>query len=189
MEAPAVPPPDDRAACRVCLEPIRRGASKCTKCDSFQDWRRVFSINTVVLTLIVALISVISATVPVLKEALTPHRSDVRISILEIGPDAITVVVSNLGNRAAILKRTSLRVQHAGTETNFALQWNRTSLAPAIQPGTLQLISFYPQSSDANVPPPTGGTDCRYQLSLDVIAFDHRALTVTTSSPCPHTKP
>ncbi len=62
--------------CRICCEPIAAGARKCIHCDSFQDWRGNLGVSATVLSLLVALVSVLTASAPILTKTLTPERSD-----------------------------------------------------------------------------------------------------------------
>jgi hypothetical protein len=95
--------------CLVCKEDILKGAKKCTKCESFQDWRRFFQFNIVVLSLLVALFSVITTSVPVIRSAILPE-ADVKFSFLHLNHGNIIVVATNTGRRPAVLKRVSLNM-------------------------------------------------------------------------------
>ncbi len=52
-------------------------AVKCTVCESFQDWRRSIPVNTTVLALLTALVSVIGATAPPLAKLVKGDYSHV----------------------------------------------------------------------------------------------------------------
>jgi hypothetical protein len=95
--------------CLVCKEDIRYGAKKCTKCESFQDWRRYFQFNIVVLSLLVALFSVVATSVPVIKSVVLPE-ADVRFSFLHFNSKHIVIVATNIGRRAAVLKEVKLNM-------------------------------------------------------------------------------
>jgi hypothetical protein len=100
----------DSKPCVVCQEPIKLHASKCIHCGSYQDWRSniSFSLSTSVLSLLVALITVLTAAVPVLKEALTPKNSHLTFSFQGASTDPIRLVVLAT-NRACALERSILR--------------------------------------------------------------------------------
>jgi hypothetical protein len=46
--------------CKVCGEEIRESARKCNHCDSYQDWRLNIGFSNTVLSLLVALCSVLT---------------------------------------------------------------------------------------------------------------------------------
>ena len=68
-------------ACRLCGESIKAAARKCIKCDSWQDWRAGLGVGTTALSLLVALVTVITAAAPVLKRAATPENSRMRFTV------------------------------------------------------------------------------------------------------------
>lgn len=122
--------------CIVCKEPINSGARKCIHCNSFQDWRKHVTGSHLVLSLIVALISVLSLGVPVIIEALKSEDSEIKISLtyaresmatyngkgmrtFEIGFYAV-----NKGNRPAALKNASIK------SSNLSSNWKNAVLYP-----------------------------------------------------------
>lgn len=78
--------------CILCCEQIPSGAKICTKCDAYQDWRRFFGVSGTILTLLVALVSVLAIGGPAVRNALTPNRSDVRCSLLAWTASGVTLV-------------------------------------------------------------------------------------------------
>jgi hypothetical protein len=76
------------------------GAKKCTKCDSFQDWRRYLPLGQNVLALLVALVSVVTLGVPVFKDAFKKDASDIKVNFQSAGPSTITLLASNTGMRS-----------------------------------------------------------------------------------------
>src|SRR5437660_570837 len=80
-EAHVGPLPEGLKHCKACQEPINRNARKCIHCQGEQgEIRRRLAFSSTVLALLVALISVLTAAAPVLKEALTPKNSDIELS-------------------------------------------------------------------------------------------------------------
>jgi len=103
-----------KTLCTVCKSEINSGAKKCIHCNSFLDWRRFLHFNTIVISLLVALISVISATAPVLKSILTP-QADTRFALFSIRGDKVNVLATNTGQRAAVLKEAWIEMKEAGS--------------------------------------------------------------------------
>ena len=89
--------------CRFCREPLPPRAVYCTKCSNFQDWRRFFSVSSVVLSLLIALLSVLSTGGPTIVRVLTPNRSRIEIKAAYLSNTGLNVVVSNTGNRPGFI--------------------------------------------------------------------------------------
>lgn len=108
--------PEEIIACRVCKEAIKKGATKCIHCESYQGLSRYFSFSAVVLSLLIALISVTSATIPQLVLLLTPQARP-NVSFLRISNYEIHVAATNRGKHPAVFKNAVLQIISAGAET------------------------------------------------------------------------
>ena len=75
-EAHVGPLPDGTKPCKICQEPINRGARKCIHCQSSQGWLSGLAVSATMMSLLVALVSVLAAAVPAFKSLLTPVNSD-----------------------------------------------------------------------------------------------------------------
>lgn len=170
------------ARCIVCKGAIHSGAQKCIHCESFQDWRSHFGFSAVVLSLLVALISVITASVPVLQRVATPNLADVRYAIVGCSTDDIRVLASNVGNRVAILtdarfeyivdnqRKNSFPLQVQGQNHVLApTQWVELTLTPA---------------DDRLLPKNSVGTRCEYRVTLKVRSLENDAALVSSPSTC-----
>jgi hypothetical protein len=106
--SPSVPEAPE-VFCKQCKQPIPVSARLCVHCKSYQDWRGYLSVSSTVLALLVALISVLTAAVPVVTKAL---RSDVSNTIASEpifdGVDA-RIVISNLGEDPSVIRQALLR--------------------------------------------------------------------------------
>lgn len=98
---------EQAAECHTCLEPIRPGARKCIKCDSYQDWRRFLTASTSALALVIALVSVTSALGPGIVRMLKGDRSALSISYIAPSDDGILLLATNEGTRPAVVHRVS----------------------------------------------------------------------------------
>ena len=174
-------------ACKVCRKPIEIGARKCTECDSYQDWRRHFSIGTVVLSLLIALISVTTTGIQVMQGLLAKEQSDIRFSLLRYGPDSIKIMGSNLGDRAGALRQATLKIKSSDkVENTYNLVWEDVELV--IKPGSWRLFSMKPAIENtpiklvqlASVP-----GECRHSIEFEVLAFDHNPRSFTIEYSCP----
>lgn len=72
--------------CKVCGEEIKDCAFKCVHCSSFQNWRRYLTFSSTVLSLFVALASVIAVGTPPIIKAFHTERSKFQARLLDIGP-------------------------------------------------------------------------------------------------------
>ena len=98
------------ATCVVCREEIKQDAKKCIHCDSYQDFRRWINISSVVLSLMIALLSVTAVTLPVLKDFMLPPDAELNFSLVEKYDDYtwFRIAVSNSGTKAAVIKAVQL---------------------------------------------------------------------------------
>lgn len=94
--------------CLQCRLTIPAGATLCHHCKSHQDWRRYLSLSTTVLALLVALLSVASMALPTLIDLTRRPRSALALSNPIIRGSDVYVVVSNLGDRPAVLEKAYL---------------------------------------------------------------------------------
>lgn len=65
--------PPGTKRCKVCAEPINISAKKCIHCQSDQEWTSRLGFSATVLSLLVALITVLTAAIPVIRDAITPR--------------------------------------------------------------------------------------------------------------------
>lgn len=66
--------------CKACGTLIFDQATKCSNCGSFQDWRSKLNLSTTFLSLIVALISVIALTIPIVRNEFIEPNSEIRVN-------------------------------------------------------------------------------------------------------------
>jgi hypothetical protein len=140
---------EDSKPCVVCQEPIKRHATKCVHCGSYQDWRSniSFSLSTSVLSLLVALVTVLTAAVPVFKEALTPKNSDLTFSFQGASTDPIRLIVlaTNRGVRpGTVHPATSLFTMSGKLSMTLGLAESEWESPPPtiIEPGHSRLFNF-----------------------------------------------
>ena len=172
--------PNETVECKVCKEKILKGAKKCIKCDSYQGFRRNFNISTVVLSLVIALISIITAAAPIIKNTFTSDQSIIRFSYLKSDSKEITVVSSNIGNKPGILKGAKLCIFNNGIKTvePIPLNWKNTdkNIESVIEPGKLRFFSLNRETGGyiENLPrPDKPAKECYYKIEFDIINFDH----------------
>jgi hypothetical protein len=104
--------------CSSCQEPIHERAKLCKTCKSYQDWRRHFQFSAIVLSLLVALISVISAVGPRIISFLPPFGSRLEVKSYYYSTDAISLIVENKGNRSGHIGRVNVVLYCRGAYFN-----------------------------------------------------------------------
>lgn len=135
--------------CRTCAKPMPAAALKCTECDSYQDWRRLFSFTTSLLSLLVALIAVSTAAAPVIKETLQPARSKLSFQFLDSEPPSrVLAFATNGGTRSAVIRRAylSCNATRNGMRVGFA-SYQPDNQHSVVEPGKSQ-VAILQLSSD-----------------------------------------
>lgn len=121
MSSPASPEPAKSSLCKICKEEIKPEAIKCIHCDSFQDWRGSLNFSGTVLSLLVALVSVLGVVVPVLKDTFTPKNSDLVVSAPYLvwsydnntsvtAPSILRIVITNTGVRTGWVNSANIEI-------------------------------------------------------------------------------
>lgn len=96
----------DTKACKMCGEPIKSTARLCIHCDSYQDWRSEMAVGNTVLTLLVALGSVLAIAIPVIVKAFTPENSLLSFSYQGASENAVSLLATNRGIRPGTIQPT-----------------------------------------------------------------------------------
>jgi hypothetical protein len=90
------------------------GAIRCTACGSYQNWRRYFDFSAVILSLLVALISVVAAVGPQIAALLPPWGSDLNIRSYYFSADTVSFIVENNGNKPGYMGKVTAVVYCKG---------------------------------------------------------------------------
>lgn len=130
--------------CVVCQKEIPAGAKICTECDCYQDWRQYFGLSSTVLSLLVALFSVLTVAVPVIYEALTPKISVVHCNLISWDENTaeVKIAVSNEGARAAVIKTLQLEPRASET-TASTLSFRPAFSEPILEPGKFRTLALH----------------------------------------------
>ena len=134
--------------CNQCGEKISVSATKCSKCQGFQNWRRHFELSSVMIAMLVALVSVTSLALPIIYPYFYPPFSNIEIGNAQLEtppgaifePDIITLTATNMGERPGHIRSIIFLFHSDQTSYYFSpVNQNRTLL----DPGSKQL-SFEP---------------------------------------------
>jgi ribosomal protein L40E len=111
----------DTVPCRQCRTLISANAKLCRYCSSYQDWRGHLHVSSAVLALLVALVSVLSVTLPAIVGALRPSHSRIVLSSPVIRGEAVYVVASNLGSKPGVIQRGLIHSDYLGMDSELEL--------------------------------------------------------------------
>lgn len=131
--------------CRVCAEDIKSSARKCVHCGSWQDWRSNLGLSTEVLSLLVALVAVLPATLHYIQTLSIPKEPSLRIGYVRSTEKTIQIQAINEGQIPATIDLAALWV-------NDKLKWGlnlKTSqsegaLPPIVRASTSEFIDLLP---------------------------------------------
>jgi hypothetical protein len=146
----------DSKPCKVCGEPIKKLARVCIHCNNYQDWRADLNISNTVLSLLVALFSVLTVALPAITTFITPKNSNLIFSFQVGTGNTISVLVTNTGIRPGAVHYLRAKSEDAptifpyitGQPSTVASVGNTdkseaSGTARVIEAGKSELISFY----------------------------------------------
>lgn len=97
--------------CFFCKEEIRGDAIKCKHCGQYQKtWKRYVDSPSIVLSLLVALLSVAGVVAPILKRTLVKEKAELKLAVVKGDCQEIDILISNLGKRSAVI--TDVAIDH-----------------------------------------------------------------------------
>ena len=88
--------------CEVCKQPMPKDAVKCNACDSYRNWRQYTAISSTILSLLVALVAVLSPAITALSTFLDRH-SHTNFKLASANNDVIYLTVWNTGQKPSAI--------------------------------------------------------------------------------------
>jgi len=87
--------------CKVCAKDIKEKAIKCEHCKSFQQftWRAVLQLGSTFMALVVALVSVVALSIPMLKSTFQTQNSNVNVRYLGVRGHYVEFILLNTGSK------------------------------------------------------------------------------------------
>ncbi len=136
----------DLMQCPVCRNTIPQGARKCTKCNSYLNWRRYLNVSETSLALVVALISVISVAAPNLNDWLTEDFSELHAETRQVYRESLELFISNRGNKTGRIISVSLgATTRSGSNPNpLTLEIAHDGLVPPAE-STVVHLTVHPE--------------------------------------------
>jgi ribosomal protein L40E len=131
--------------CSSCAEQIPKAAVKCRFCGSYQTWRgRLAGGAATILALLVALISVIRSSAPIVVGLLRPKTAAFTLSPPTFREGAVSVTASNIGSLPARLSDAAIMIpQKRGAQPYiFILDADGTATDQTVGPGDAKILTF-----------------------------------------------
>lgn len=174
-------------ACAICGTKMVAGATFCTACKHYQSLPRRF-LAGINLHALVTLIPVAALAFVFVKDNLLPHSSDVRAFTAECEQDGIGVVVSNVGDRIAIVRGATFLPNGSNQNKIPLMLAGEHSLGVFAKPDEpIKLVMHVAPVGGVSMPmlPIQGGeSDCSHSVALDVLAHDHSEQQLVAACPC-----
>jgi hypothetical protein len=177
----------DTKPCLTCAEPIKKQATICIHCNTYQDWRRRLTFSGTILSLLVALFGVLTVALPAISDFITPKNSHIFARYQGTHGNVITALVTNSGIRAGTIHDAKLYITLSKTTTEILLNIEGASDGGAllIEPATTLLVNFAATTS------PTAAVamlkaelrTANYELLPAVTNFDGSSGTAPTDVP------
>ncbi len=99
--------------CKVCKNIIQKDSKKCPTCNSFQDYRRYVNISSNILSLLVALITVLSFGIPYCNSMVKEKNSQIEAYIInERKTNDLKIYCVNEGKRPGLVHTARLTFEY-----------------------------------------------------------------------------
>ncbi len=178
--------PEGTKRCIVCAEPINAAAAKCVHCGAAQTIiRERLGISTNVLSMMVALVSVLGVVVPLLIQSATPDDSELVFSLQYATDNELFVIVSNQGREPGTVATARLQLKDGKS-----VQLRSSEFAPVevVDPKKSILLRFHRYMFEGKHVQPgfvfDAPPDRRCILALDVTSFRGERLQPVIERPC-----
>ncbi len=139
----------DSKTCKICQKAMPKKADYCNECKSYQDWRRHIPGSQVTLSLLIALVAVLTPAVTVVNWILD-YPSHTSAALVTADAGKIVLIVWNTGRKPSAVTRCQLLYSGVGIQDvpELAATSRVTPLIPAGGQSVIELA----------VPPPKAKT-------------------------------
>ena len=144
--------------CKSCKEEIKAGATKCPKCQSFQNWQRQLILGNTTLALLVAFVSIVTLGGPPLINAIRdalPKSEDIIVQSLAetsgVTAGNIQIVAYNRGNADGIVEPAAKLILKTGEEETVAdATIHGSNDSQIVKPETKRIFSVEPDDKEVH---------------------------------------
>jgi hypothetical protein len=175
--------PREYKKCIVCGEDIRLAAQKCTKCSSYQDWRRHVITWSGLGTAILALIPFWTAALA-LKELAFPGLAKVELKISECSKDRIWLHIKNKVGVPAFVSSPNLLYVHDNFQSKFEFDFEDNDHIHVVKPNEINTLKLTTSAESANFPTKSISQNCFLIVQVFV---DANANPMEEKCACPTT--
>jgi hypothetical protein len=194
-----VPSKEASKICAECGKPIPAAARKCTECDTFQDWRRFLFFSSSVLSLLVALCSVLGLSIPAIIASVKDQDAKMHAAIIahrggflnfEGWPKPkksliVDLFVTNTGNRPGMIKAIGIRFEGESVPDYNSVIFEKENEGKKVSVAWTTAIVEPGKSRVLEVSHPTDLQDDRmgkFWLRIEYLRFDLKRKTIELSS-------
>jgi hypothetical protein len=172
---PAATPSPDTAgtkACRLCAGEINSSARKCIHCTAYQDWRAGLGFSATILSLLIALISVATALLPVIKTTFFEVKnSQITISPQRFARNELSAFISNVGTRPGVIGSSGIVEVTTKSGVSHIYHFDALTMPDVVvvPQGTSVLMKFMWSNADR---PEISSNNRSCYLTVSVTSFD-----------------
>ncbi len=120
--------------CFRCFEQINSSAKVCKHCNSTQNWKRHLHFSNIILSLVVALVAILSYAIPKMIELKISNQSDIKAEFTFSDKGKAYILVSNNGKRPALIKSFCILLDNYELDFDFNridLKGNKSIVSPS----------------------------------------------------------
>jgi hypothetical protein len=172
--------------CVVCRKEIPVGASKCTECDSFQNWRRHLLEWTGFGAAVLAILPLWGSAVSLYRIAF-PESADVAVSVASCSTTEISSFIVNQGGESAIVAPPTVVLQTDDADMSGPLKMNFPigDDAKVIEGSEVDVVTLSPPPG-AEFPAKSADEPvCDLVVTFAITALDGSSATKSGTCPCP----
>lgn len=178
----------DEQLCKVCREPMRSGAIKCTSCNAYQDWTRHLMRWSTFGTAVLALVPLWGIAIS-LRSAFSAPAAKVEALVTACSATEMRIALVNAGDLDAIVTGHEFSLQRGGI--NEPLAYTVRSNAedtPLVHAGaSATMVSYAPYVGNEPtrfVPRGESVEQCEYRLSISWKDFSDASHQIERSCVC-----
>ena len=159
--------------CLVCKKEMPVGASKCTECSSFQDWRRFIFAWSGIFAAAFAIAPLWTGAISLWKLAF-PEPAKLKLTLGSCKPETVVAYITNTGGTSAMLAQPAVSYLDQSKWRPFAMDFPGDEDDLLAEPQEIDIIKL--------TPPPAGSFSmqedgkCRLRVLVPVISAETRSV-------------
>lgn len=158
---------DAEFPCRECRTQLPAGARKCTKCSSFQDWRRGIFAWSGVFTATLALLPLWTGAFSLWNLAFA-RPAHIEAAIATCRSDKVMAYLHNDGQETAMLAEPTVDFRDGEAWTRFDATFAVAESKLVVKPDEVQMLNL--AVPDEGTFPPNGDKPCHLKVMVPVLS-------------------